>query len=78
MQDEFRLVNEGGVFPIGVIVFERVRPAQIQTSECHDKPAEPQTMFDPALLLTLPVTTAEHIVSTNIFTAGGEGTSPIE
>jgi hypothetical protein len=50
-QDEFRLVNEGGTLPIGLIVFERLRPDQVQTSECHDKPAETQAMLDPLLLL---------------------------
>ena len=60
MQDEFRLVNDSGVFPKGAFVFERVRPAQVQNSECHDKTAEPQAMFDTSLLLTLPVTVPQN------------------
>ena len=29
MQDEFRLVNEGGTLPIGPIRFERLRPDRV-------------------------------------------------
>jgi hypothetical protein len=54
--------------------FEWFSLEQVYSSEFHDISAETQAMLDPLLLLSLLVTTAEHIVSINIFRAGRGGT----
>jgi hypothetical protein len=57
--DGFRLVNDRGAFLEGALN-PLLFPEQVLVLECLDKPAETQTMLDPLLLLTLPVTVPQN------------------